>query len=127
MNAHPIEPQVAYFDGGTAWGDFRTQQMLERLQRVEPQLEAVRAQSLYLVATDGPMDSTDRERLARLLDARFAGSAGSVAADADPGPASLVHLVVAPRWGTVSPWASKASDLARNCALAVHRIERVTE
>ena len=102
-----------------AWGDFRTQQMLERLQRVEPQLEAVRAQSLYLVATDGPMDSADRERLARLLDARFAGSAGSVAADADPGPASLVHLVVAPRWGTVSPWASKASDLARNCALAM--------
>jgi phosphoribosylformylglycinamidine synthase len=32
-----------------------------------------------------------------------------------------------PRLGTVSPWASKASDIARNCGLAVHRIERVVE
>ena len=32
-----------------------------------------------------------------------------------------------PRLGTVSPWASKATDIAHNCALAVQRIERVTE
>ncbi len=36
-------------------------------------------------------------------------------------------LVVAPRLGTISPWASKATDIARNCGLVVHRIERVTE
>jgi phosphoribosylformylglycinamidine synthase len=32
-----------------------------------------------------------------------------------------------PRLGTVSPWASKATDIAHNCGLAVHRVERVTE
>ena len=32
-----------------------------------------------------------------------------------------------PRPGTVSPWSSKATDIARNCALPVRRIERVTE
>jgi phosphoribosylformylglycinamidine synthase len=32
-----------------------------------------------------------------------------------------------PRLGTVSPWASKATDIARNCGLALHRVERVTE
>ncbi len=36
-------------------------------------------------------------------------------------------VVVMPRLGTVSPWASKASDIAHNCGLAVHRVERVTE
>ena len=36
-------------------------------------------------------------------------------------------IVVMPRLGTVSPWASKATDIAHNCALAVRRIERVTE
>jgi phosphoribosylformylglycinamidine synthase len=32
-----------------------------------------------------------------------------------------------PRLGTVSPWASKASDIARNCGFAVQRIERLIE
>src|SRR6478736_9414669 len=36
-------------------------------------------------------------------------------------------VVVMPRLGTVSPWASKATDIAHNCGLAIHRIERVTE
>ena len=35
--------------------------------------------------------------------------------------------MVSPRLGTVSPWASKATDIARNCGLPLHRIERVTE
>ncbi len=49
--------------------------------------------------------------------------------------ARFVHLVgsdgqafiVTPRMGTISPWASKATDIARNCGLAVFRIERLTE
>jgi phosphoribosylformylglycinamidine synthase len=36
-------------------------------------------------------------------------------------------FVVSPRLGTVSPWASKATDIARNCGLAVHRVERIVE
>jgi phosphoribosylformylglycinamidine synthase len=48
--------------------------------------------------------------------------AGPTAADA-----GSVLVVVMPRLGTVSPWASKATDIAHNCGLAVHRIERVTE
>src|SRR5690606_27583801 len=41
------------------------------------------------------------------------------------GSASGVQLLVIPRLGTISPWASKATDIARNCGFAeVHRIER---
>ena len=43
------------------------------------------------------------------------------------GPLDGPLLVVTPRFGTVSPWASKATDIAHNCGLAVHRLERVTE
>ena len=32
-----------------------------------------------------------------------------------------------PRFGTISPWASKATDIARNCGLQIRRVERVTE
>ncbi len=36
-------------------------------------------------------------------------------------------MVVTPRLGTVSPWASKATDIAHNCGLALRRVERVTQ
>ena len=36
-------------------------------------------------------------------------------------------VVVMPRLGTVSPWASKATDIAHNCGADIHRVERVTE
>ncbi len=36
-------------------------------------------------------------------------------------------VVVTPRLGTVSPWASKATDIAHNCGLLVRRIERIVE
>ena len=35
--------------------------------------------------------------------------------------------MVAPRLGTLSPWASKATDIAHNCGVDVRRVERVTE
>jgi len=43
------------------------------------------------------------------------------------GPTDGVLIVVAPRLGTVSPWASKATDIAHNCGLGIKRVERVTE
>ena len=36
-------------------------------------------------------------------------------------------LLVSPRLGTLSPWASKATDIAHNCGFAVRRIERAVE
>jgi hypothetical protein len=36
-------------------------------------------------------------------------------------------VVVMPRLGTLSPWASKATDIAHNCGLAVKRVERMVE
>ena len=47
--------------------------------------------------------------------------------DAYAGPTEGELVVIAPRLGTVSPWASKATDIARNCGLSLKRIERVTE
>jgi len=37
------------------------------------------------------------------------------------------HRIVTPRFVTISPWSSKATDIARNCGFTcVDRIERVT-
>ena len=60
---------------------------------------------------------TERERLAALLSygEPFTSKAGGAL------------VVVTPRFGTVSPWASKATDIAHNCGIALKRIERITE
>ena len=62
------------------------------------------------------LSSDERDKLERLL---IYGP--QTTATADTG----MPLLVVPRPGTISPWSSKATDIARNCGLdAVVRIER---
>src|SRR4051812_7465646 len=72
---------------------------------------------MHLVASDHALAPAERERLAALLTYGEPYTGGSV------GPL----LVVTPRFGTLSPWASKATDIAHNCGLAVRHIERAVE
>ena len=105
------------FDGGQALSPFRTEALLDKLRAVAPQVEAVDARYVHWVWSDAPLSGALTDKLEALL--RY----GDPYTGADEGDL----VVVMPRLGTVSPWASKASDIARNCGAAVHRIERVTE
>jgi phosphoribosylformylglycinamidine synthase len=112
---------LLHFEGGNALSAFRAKALLPQLQAVSSRITGVAARHVHWVWTDEAPAADARERLARLLEYGDA-YAGPTAADADSA------LVVAmPRLGTVSPWASKATDIARNCGLVVHRVERVTE
>ncbi|MDP3085270.1 MAG: phosphoribosylformylglycinamidine synthase, partial [Rubrivivax sp.] len=106
------------FEGGNALSPFRAQALLARLQARWPRIAAVSAQHVHWVAADAPLDGSTHERVQALLDV------GDAAVDTG-GAAALV--VVMPRLGTLSPWASKATDIAHNCGLALRRVERVTE
>lgn len=108
---------ITEFEGGQALSDFRVQQLLPRLQAVHPRISHLQARFVHLVATDHALSGAERERLAALL------------AYGEPyqGGAEGPLLIVTPRLGTVSPWASKATDIAHNCGLAVRRVERVVE
>ena len=111
-------PVVTFFEGGSALSGFRARQMLPRLQALDPRIEGLSARFVHLVVTDQALDGPAHERFAALL-----GYGEPFAAPAKAGPT----VVVTPRLGTVSPWASKATDIAHNCGLALRRIERVTE
>jgi phosphoribosylformylglycinamidine synthase len=108
---------LLHFEGGNALPSFRAQSLLASLQAVIPRITAVHARHVHWVATAEPLDAQASDKLAALL------SYG----DAYEGPAEGELVVVAPRLGTVSPWASKATDIAHNCGLAIKRVERVTE
>ncbi|MDP3619085.1 MAG: phosphoribosylformylglycinamidine synthase [Ramlibacter sp.] len=110
---------ITEFEGGNALGEFRVQQLLARLQAVHDRISGISARFVHLVATDHALSSRETSRLDALL------TYGDPAAANSPSEGALI--VVTPRFGTVSPWASKATDIAHNCGIALRRIERITE
>ncbi|MBV7418064.1 phosphoribosylformylglycinamidine synthase [Comamonas sp. CMM03] len=108
---------LTQFEGGNALSSFRAQQLLTDLVAIHPKITGVSARFVHLVATEGTPVPALEERLSALLTygEPFEGSADGV------------PFIVTPRMGTISPWASKATDIARNCGLEVFRVERATE
>jgi len=104
-------------DGPSALSPFRAARLLARLQAVEPGVRTIAAQHIHYVHLRGPQDGV-RARLDALLAYGHAFTGGVRNADA---------FDIVPRLGTISPWASKATDIAHNCGLEqVARIERGT-
>ncbi len=106
--------------GGDALSSFRAAGVLARVREAAPQVTGVDGRYMHWVASARPLDPGTAETVTRLL------SYGEPWTD----PAPARHeacVVVAPRLGTLSPWASKATDIAHSCGVEVHRVERVTE
>ena len=108
---------ITPLEGGNALSTFRAQQLQPALAAIHPKIDGIAARFVHLVAGDAAPDAAARERLAALL----------TYGDPYAGPRDGMVLYVTPRLGTVSPWASKATDIAHNCGLVVRRIERITE
>lgn len=106
------------FPGALALSAFRQQRLLTALKQIDADIESVHGQFLHFVDTDQPLDQADSDRIRALL------TYGAPFAEQPEGD----RFVVIPRFGTISPWASKATDIAHNCGLShVHRIERGIE
>jgi phosphoribosylformylglycinamidine synthase len=118
-----VSLHLRFFEGGNALSDFKSQALLPRLQAVSDKIVAVTARFVHLASFDAEPDAGTLERLAHLL--TYGDPVAPAHAAAEQAGAPL--LCVMPRLGTVSPWASKASDIARNCGLPLHRVERLVE
>ncbi|KRD55268.1 phosphoribosylformylglycinamidine synthase [Acidovorax sp. Root275] len=103
--------------GGNALSTFRAQQLQPALEAIHPKISGIAARFVHLVVTDAAPTAAEQERLAALL----------TYGDPYAGPEDGAVLIVTPRLGTLSPWASKATDIARNCGIAIRRVERITE
>ena len=81
-----------------------------------PSARSVVALHWYFVELSAPLADAERARLSELL-------AADDVADVVTEPV----LLVVPRLGTISPWSSKATDIARQCGFdKIVRIERAT-
>ncbi|VFR53248.1 Phosphoribosylformylglycinamidine synthase, synthetase subunit / Phosphoribosylformylglycinamidine synthase, glutamine amidotransferase subunit [plant metagenome] len=104
--------------GSSALSDFRRARLLARLQEAGLPVADIAARHEHFVWTDGALADDDQSRLLALLDY------GTPYAAPERADQALVLRVI-PRLGTISPWASKATDIARNCGFAaVRRVER---
>ncbi|WP_342617670.1 phosphoribosylformylglycinamidine synthase [Rhodoferax sp. GW822-FHT02A01] len=108
---------ISSFEGGNALSNFRVQQLLPALQGIHEKINAISGRYIHLVATEAPLDAAASDKLAALL----------TYGDPYAGPAEGPVIVVSPRFGTVSPWASKATDIAHNCGFTLKRVERLVE
>jgi len=108
---------ILHLSGSLALSEFRRAQLLQRLQRAQLPVAQIQAHAEYFVWLAATLDSAQHMRLRQLLDAR------TDAAVATPRHALILRVV--PRPGTVSPWASKATDITHRCGLAqIRRVER---
>ena len=104
--------------GASALSDFRLAKLLPQLRAAHPGVQGVAAEFRHFVETSGPLDDGQSRLLGRLL--KYGSPLpGTYAKDQ--------FFLVVPRIGTISPWSSKATDIARQCGLpVVRRIERGT-
>jgi phosphoribosylformylglycinamidine synthase len=120
MPASPPNPKslpmadILCLKGDAAFSAFRLQRLQARLVAAVSDIESVSADYWHVVAQKRALNADERAKLATLLEEKAAGAeAGEL-------------FLVAPRIGTISPWSSKATDIAWNCDLdAIERIERV--
>jgi len=105
--------------GTSALSVFRINKLLAELQAIEPEIKAVSARFMHFVDIENDLDDRQAGILKQLL------AYGSTQAGVDvPG----ARLLVVPRPGTISPWSSKATEIAQRCGLSeVKRIERGIE
>ncbi|MGL4901042.1 MAG: phosphoribosylformylglycinamidine synthase, partial [Shewanella sp.] len=102
--------------GAPALSTFRVQKLMEACVSAALPVRQIYAEYVHLADLSELLKPTEREQLEKIL---------------TYGPAIEAHipqgslLFVTPRPGTISPWSSKATDIAHNCGLGkVKRLER---
>ncbi|MGH8750205.1 MAG: phosphoribosylformylglycinamidine synthase, partial [Burkholderiales bacterium] len=109
-------PRLLKLRGRNALSDFRLYKLKSTLQVSLPPVTQVHAEFWHFIAVSRELSVAEDGVLRSIL------SYGTAGQNREP---RGELLLVVPRIGTVSPWSSKATDIARHCGLEmVERIER---
>ncbi len=102
--------------GAPALSAFRVQKLMQACEAAQLPVKQIYAEYVHLAYLSEALNPDDQAQLSKIL---------------TYGPAIESHepqgtlLFVTPRPGTISPWSSKATDIAQNCGLKqVKRLER---
>ena len=97
--------------------DFQSQQLITQLtQKTDLNVSQISTQQVYVLSRELSNDEYNKAlALFGLKDSALHQSA----------QANQLQVIVSPRFGTISPWASKATDIFNNCEIEISRVERV--
>ena len=110
-------PDILKLRGGAAFSASRLARITELARRAAPELKQLIAEHWYFVELTAALSVDELARLKQLL--------GVTASLAEPPAGAL--LLATPRLGTISPWSTKATEIARQCGfIGIARIERGT-
>ncbi|MDB4985563.1 MAG: purL [Myxococcaceae bacterium] len=105
--------------GSPALSAAKLDKRLQTIQRENPRISGLSARFVHFVELARELSADEQQKLAQLLQY---GPRSEADHESD---ARAEQYWVVPRLGTISPWSSKATDIAQLCALsAVRRIER---
>ena len=102
-------------EGGSALSEFRARGLIQSLKSISSKIDGFTARYYHFIDTAGELTPAEMACLTDLLSyaPECHGSEGNH------------QVLVIPRAGTISPWSSKATDIAHNCSLnKIRRIER---
>ena len=117
MNTRGPYRFVLTLPGQPALSAFRVGRVRRSLQELSPQVDSLAAKFVHFILVARELDAEEHTTLRALLNCPSESSRPT-------GP-DLAEILVTPRPGTISPWSSKATDIAHNCGLSfVLRIER---
>ena len=104
--------------GAPALSAFRLDKLAQKFSAIHPEIQLLCPEYLHFAELLAPLEPARLEILNSLL---TYGPAPAALPEDKMARAAL--LLVVPRPGTISPWSSKATDIAHNCGL--HEIERL--
>ena len=109
---------ILFLRGERALSGFRIEKLLQKAAALGLPEAEIRSEYWYFADCAEHLNTADAEKLEALL-------AGQVAAELPQSSGSLHLFLITPRIGTISPWASKATEIAKNCGFTqIQRIER---
>jgi len=112
------KPLVLTLQGSAALSEFRREKLFQDLRIRVNRLQAIYAEYVHVAHVQQALDADEQARLQKIL--VYGPSIQSQRAEG-------AQLIVVPRIGTISPWSTKATDIAHHCGLdKVLRLERGT-
>src|SRR5262245_16111931 len=100
--------------GAPAVSEFRIAKLRPALEGIHAGIGAISARFMHFADVERNLDARELSLLETLL---TYGPREESAAAPEPSGKHAVEITVVPRFGTISPWASKATDIAHVCGL----------
>ncbi|MDG2252582.1 MAG: phosphoribosylformylglycinamidine synthase [Methylophilaceae bacterium] len=100
--------------GSKVFSEFRKTALIKKLKLINPSINKIESSYLHLIESSEVLKAEDNKRLEKILACSSSFSA-------------FKHkniLYIGPRIGTISPWSSRASDIAKHAGINISRIER---